>query len=413
MSESKRTLELWEIPFMQFGIISSHSFSSLSKVPIKRWDPLSNVPIILQDNGKHTVLSKFYGHYSYISPVRRKREFNIDKDNGDNDVFKAVLNGKPIKDNKGNLIGDGFGIIICNGNKKVDNPFSITPKRYINIKGKAITLINRYPAMARWIEDSILDYIINNLPSNSKLAYGVNLVTISREYYDSLKFEEIPDDVISAVFQSTTASISYVIEEANKKGIKSIPVSPFFNIGKPVGGSQSRFHSQVYIDLNEDGHGARLEMHLKAFEEMREHECRLCKSDHGGGSRLVLKTDFWTFFVTGSPLRNYHLRFYPNEHFERLDELDKKYFDDLAHNLKIIWSALNDIFANPNRNIILNMKPYGYEKSHFHLFGDILPYEFVGGAEMADDMRVARLLPENVAKDLRKIIQKKGIVSKS
>ncbi|MCK4281119.1 MAG: hypothetical protein KAX10_03310 [Candidatus Lokiarchaeota archaeon] len=413
MSESKRTLELWEIPFMQFGIISSHSFSSLSKVPIKRWDPLSNVPIILQDNGKHTVLSKFYGHYSYISPVRRKRESNIDKDNGDNDVFKAVLNGKPIKDNKGNLIGDGFGIIICNGNKKVDNPFSITPKRYINIKGKAITLINRYPAMARWIEDSILDYIVNNLPLNSKLAYGVNLVTISKEYYDSLKFEEIPDDVISEVFQSTTAGISYVIEEANKKGIKSIPVSPFFNIGKPVGGSQRRLHSQVYIDLNEDGHGARLEMHLKAFEEMREHECRLCKSDHGGGSRLVLKTNFWTFFVTGSPLRNYHLRFYPNEHLERLDELDKKCFNDLAHNLKIIWSALNDIFANPNRNIILNMKPYGYEKSHFHLFGDILPYEFVGGAEMADDMRVARLLPENVAKELRKIIHKKDLISKS
>jgi len=398
---------------MQFGIISSHSFSSLTKVPIKRWDPLSNVPIILQDNGQNIVLSKIYGHYSYISPVRKKRKFTIEKKNEGNDVFKAILGGKPLKDEEGHLISDGFGIIICNGTKKMDTPFSIIPKRYTNIQGKAITLINRYPAMARWIEANIYEYITNNLPSHSKLAYGVNLVTISKEYYDSMEFEKIPDDVISAVFQSMNVAINYVVEEANKKGIYSIPVSPFFNIGRIVGGSQSRFHSQVYIDLNEDGHGARLEMHLKAFEQMKKKKCHLCRSDHGGGARLVLKTNHWTFFVTGSPLRNYHLRFYPNVHIERLDELNIESFDDMAHGLKIIWQALNDMNVDRNRNIILNLKPYGYRKADFHLFGDIIPYEFVGGAEMADDMRVARMLPENIAKNLRKIIQKKYLFSNS
>jgi len=396
---------------MQFGIISSHSFSNLNEVPIKRWDPLSNAPITLQDNGYSVILSKIYGHYSYISPVRRKRKFNLNKDNGDMDAFKAIIEGKPLKNSEGDLIGDGFGLLICNGTKKMDNPFSIKPKRYSNIQSKALTFINRYPAMVRYVEENILEYIKNNLPPHSKVAYGVNLVTISREYYDSLEFEKIPDGAISAVFQSTAAAINYVIEEAKKKGIVNIPVSPFFNIGETVGGSQRRLHSQVYIDLNEDGHGARLEMHLKAFEQMKKKECHLCKSDHGGGSRMVLKTKSWTFFATGSPLRNYHLRFYPNDHLERLDELYKESYDDLAHSLKIIWGALNDLGVNRHRNIIINIKPFGYEKANFHFFGDILPYEFVGGAEMADDMRVARLLPERVAKNLRKIIQKQFLIS--
>ncbi len=397
---------------MQWGIISSHSFSNLKKVPIKRWDPLSNVPIEIQDNGYNIVLPKIYGHYSYISPVRGKRAFVVDQKLDGNDAFKAVFNAKPLYDEEGNLVGDGFGLIICDGSRKVDDPFSITPRRYHEIKAKAVTFINRYPAMARYVEQGIYDYIINSLPSNSKLAYGVNLVTVSKDYFDSLEFETIPDDVISAVFQSTQAGIKYVVEEANKKGIKNIPVSPFFNIGRSVGGSQRRLHSQVYVDLNEDGHGARIEMYLKAFEKMKNRECHLCTSEHGGGTRTVLKTKYWTFFATGSPVRNYHLRFNPNNHYERLDELSIKQFDDLAKSLKLIWSALNELDVNRHRNIIINTKPYGYEKANFHLFGDILPYEFVGGAEMADDMRVARLLPENVAESLKTIIQKRIIHSK-
>lgn len=376
-------------------------------MPIKRWDPLSNVPIIIQDNGLSIKLSKIYGHYSYISPVRGKRKFIIKDDGSDNDAFKAIVKGKPLYDLEGNVIGDGFGIIIFDGNRKCDTPFSITPKRYTNLQGKAITLINRYPAMCRYVDESIHEYIKENLPPHSRLAYGVNLVTVSRDYYNGLDFDTIPDDVISDVFQSTAIGIDYVIEEANKKGIENIPVSPFFNIGRSVGGSQRRLHSQVYIDLNEDGHGARIEMYLKAFEKMKDSGCHLCRSSHGGGSRIVLKTKFWTYFATGSPIRNYHLRFYPNVHQERISNLSKQSFNDLARSLKVIWAALNELGVNRERNIIINTKPFGYGKAYFHMFGDILPYEFVGGAEMADDMRVARLLPENVANSLRKIILKK------
>ena len=38
------------------------------------------------------------------------------------------------------------------------------------------------------------------------------------------------------------------------------------------------------------------------------------------------------------------------------------------------------------------------------MFGDIIPHEIIGGAEMADDMRVARKLPEDAADEIRKAI---------
>ncbi|MEJ2278730.1 MAG: hypothetical protein P8Y70_13430 [Candidatus Lokiarchaeota archaeon] len=41
-----------------------------------------------------------------------------------------------------------------------------------------------------------------------------------------------------------------------------------------------------------------------------------------------------------------------------------------------------------------------------HFFGDIIPHEIIGGAEMAEDMRVARKLPENTAKEIRDMIEK-------
>jgi hypothetical protein len=38
------------------------------------------------------------------------------------------------------------------------------------------------------------------------------------------------------------------------------------------------------------------------------------------------------------------------------------------------------------------------------MFGDIIPHEIIGGAEMADDMRVARKLPEDAAREIKEFI---------
>ncbi|MEJ2293852.1 MAG: hypothetical protein P8Y23_03715 [Candidatus Lokiarchaeota archaeon] len=39
------------------------------------------------------------------------------------------------------------------------------------------------------------------------------------------------------------------------------------------------------------------------------------------------------------------------------------------------------------------------------MFGDIIPHEIIGGAEMADDMRVARKLPHIAALEIRNSLE--------
>ena len=58
--------------FMEWGIINKENFSSVKDVPIKRWDPLSTVYITSKDFGYREERQRFYGHYSYLSPIRGK-----------------------------------------------------------------------------------------------------------------------------------------------------------------------------------------------------------------------------------------------------------------------------------------------------------------------------------------------------
>jgi len=127
-------------------------------------------------------------------------------------------------------------------------------------------------------------------------------------------------------------------------------------------------------------------------------------TSHGKTDRIIMKTDFWTFYTTGSPVRNYHIRFHPNEHLRRFSQLKINQIQELAKILKIVFQALDKIGIEKNRNILFNCCPYGYDEN-FHLFGDIIPHETIGGAEMAEDMRVARKLPHIAASEIRKSIE--------
>ena len=325
------------------------------------------------------------------------------------DAFVAETEGKPIFNEDGSILSDAYTIIITQDEERRDNPFSDKPHHIENLPDscKAITLINRYPTMVRVIEPDIKNDILENLPLNSKLATGINLVTISRHFYPALDFKQVPTDVLSAIFSSMKAAILYAIEEAIERDHYDITVNPFFNIGPQVGGSQPRIHSQVYMDLNGDGHGTRLDNYLNAFKEMGDN-CHLCASFHGNGSRIVLDSEYWTFFATGSPTRNYHLRFNPKEHIRRFTQLNSNQINDLAKCLKVIFKALDELKIDQNRNILFSCCPYGYD-ADFHLFGDIIPHEIIGGAEMADDMRVARKLPEEAAEEIRTIIKYRNL----
>ncbi len=402
---------------MEWGIIIKENFKNKTTydVPIKRWDPLSTVRIHTKDFGFRKEHSRYYGRYSYISPIRgeRPKGFKTDEDEKQflecskkvlgkyKDVFSSITEGNIVYDEWGNPLSDGFTMIITQDEIRRDNPFSESPHRIERIPDacKALTLINRYPSMARIIDSEIEENIVKNLPSHLKLSRGINLVTISRNFYPSLCFNLIPENVLAGIFLSMRAAILYCIEEAINRDYYDIPVMPFFNIGIKVGGSQPRIHSQVYIDLNMDGHGSRLEGYLEAFKEMGDN-CHLCKTTHGESDRIILETEFWIFYTTGSPVRNYHIRFHPNEHIRRFSQLKVNQIEDLAISLKMIFQALDDLGIDKNRNILFNSCPYGYD-ADFHMFADIIPHEVIGGAEMADDMRVARKLPHIAAKEIR------------
>lgn len=400
---------------MEWGIITKDTFKTTYELPIKRWDPLSIRTIRTKEFGLREERVRHYGHYAYLSPIRgqRPKGFDIVDKKSEYvdctkkildeviDVFTAVTEGKPIYDDEGKKIGDGFTIIITEDEKRRDSPFSDKPHRIERLSDscKAITLINRYPAMARIIDPEICDIVIDKLPSHLKLARGINLVCLSRKFYPSFCFNLIPEDVLAGIFLSMKAAILYSIQEAIERDYYDIPVSPFFNIGTKVGGSQPRIHGQVYIDLNMDGHGSRLEGYLEAFKEMGD-KCHLCETSHGKTDRIILKTTYWTFYTTGSPVRNYHIRFHPNEHLRRFSQLNINQIKDLAKCLKSIFIGLDNINIDKNRNILFNCCPYGYD-ADFHMFGDIIPHEIIGGAEMADDMRVARKLPHKTAAEIR------------
>ena len=412
--------KIFQPKFMEWGIINKANFKDIYDIPLKRWDPLSTVKISSEDFGFRKERERFYGHYSYISPIRGKRPKgfkNLEEEKRyydcskgilakHKDVFTSVIEGKPIYDDWGSKIGDGFTIIIAEDETRRDEPFLEVPHQIEKIPetSKALTLINRYPSMARVVDGEIEEYIKKNLPSQLKLSKGINLVTISRNFYPSLCFNLIPADVLAGIFLSMKAAILYSIEEAINKDYYDIPVMPFFNIGTKVGGSQPRIHGQVYIDLNMDGHGSRLERYLEAFKEMRDN-CHLCQTTHGDTDRIIINTEYWTFYTTGSPVRNYHIRFHPTEHLRRFSQLKVNQLNDLASSLKIIFQALDDIKIERNRNILFNSCPYGYD-ADFHLFADIIPHEIIGGAEMSDDMRVARKLPHIAAKEIRDSIEK-------
>ncbi len=405
---------------MEFGIINKENFKDIYEIPLKRWDPLSTVKIKSESFGLRKERTRFYGHYSYISPIRgtRPKGFKSDEEEKQfydcskkvmvkyRDVFSSVIEGKVVHDDWGMPIGDGNTVIITQDEIRRDDPFSETIHRIDKIPDtcKAVTLINRYPSMARVVDKEIEEDIKKKLPIHLKLSKGINLVTVSRNFYPSLCFNLIPEEVLAGIFLSMRAAILYCIEESINQDYYDIPVMPFFNIGTKVGGSQPRLHSQVYIDLNMDGHGSRLEGYLEAFKEMGD-DCHLCQTTHGGTDRIILETKYWTFYNTGSPVRNYHIRFHPTEHLRRFAQLKVNQIEDLAKSLKIIFQALDDLGIDKNRNILLNGCPYGYD-ADFHMFADIIPHETIGGAEMAEDMRVARKLPHIAAKEIKNSLEK-------
>ena len=70
-----------------------------------------------------------------------------------------------------------------------------------------------------------------------------------------------------------------------------------------------------------------------------------------------------------------------------------------------MFQAFNNIIIEKNWSNLFNCHSYGYD-SNLYSFVDIIPYEIIGGAEIINDMRVARNLPHIATKDIRESLEK-------
>ena len=369
-----------QIPYMHWGIINRHNYSPEEPIPLKRWDPLASAPIELYDEaeGRVVELSRMRGHFSYVSVVRGARPAG-------GDPFREIE------------LGNDFAIPVTDGEIRRDNPFSSAPRRW-RLEGRASTIINRFPAMARVIEEDLLPELERRASAlGGRVARGVCLVTFPRDYIFTL--EAAKPSTVAEILASLKEAIRYTWEEAEARGFKLIPTYTFFNLGRAAGGSLPRLHAQTYIDLTQDGHGRTMEMVLISFLRQKDKgRCLLCESDHGG--RFIYENDHFVLWATGSPRRNYHLRFSPKRHVEDITQLGREELLSLGELLVRVSIALSAEGVDPNRNILIYQRPRGYG-SYFHIFGEIVPFEPLGGMELLDDSRVCRLSPETVASRLR------------
>ncbi len=400
--QGKPILPYENIPFMHWGIINKYNFDpeKIKFVPRKRWDPLTSVEIKLfnEISREFIPIGKRKGHFSYISPVRGLRPTSIKNERKKSvDVFKNIIEGKD------------YAIFVSTEEKILDSPFSIHPIMKEVQKTRSIAIINRFPAMVRYIDEEIEPIIRQKVEKDpfTRIAFGINLVVFPVKYSENLS--DIGFQDLVTLIKALNNAILYSVNEAKKRKITLIPVYPFFNIGYFAGGSQPRLHAQVYIDLNTDGHGAFMESILQSFEEQRKKGvCHLCTSRHN--DRIVYENNTWIVWATSSPRRNFHLRLATKRHVERITDLDNSEIEGLADALIITSKALDSVGISIDRNIIFYTNPYGYN-SYFHLFVDILPFERLGGIELLDSARVARYSPRDVAEELRKTIRQ-NIITK-
>ncbi|MBU0530168.1 MAG: hypothetical protein ABIH52_04135 [Candidatus Aenigmatarchaeota archaeon] len=366
-----------EVPFMNWGMVTETNYDGRwEEIPIKRYDPLFSHPIRLNGNP----IDKMTGRFSYTSPVRATRPSG-----SSDDVFGPIVRGEE-KD-------ESYVIVVVGDGKNLNSAFSLEPIIGSYETYSAISFLNRYPAMLRHIDTQVEKDVISRLDAHSKIARGMNFVTTTTNRYDNIS--DMPQKELEELLKSMSHSISHAVAEVNERGIQYIPIYPFFNLGPKVGGTVKQVHAQTYLDLNNDGHGSTAEFMLTAFTD----GCRVCESEHDG--RLIYQNKGFDVWVSASPRRDHHIRFAPREHVRKLTDFDG--FEDYAEVILASNRALDQLGVEEDRNIEIYTCPDGYD-SKFHWFGEILPWQRVGGFERLDNTQVVRKSPNEAANELKKAI---------
>jgi len=184
--EKPSVLPYEDIPFMHLGIINRHNFNwdMLPFVPKKRWDPLTTKLIPLKSKGQKARTNfKYVGHFSYISPIRGLRPKPKERKPGEVvNIFKPII------------AGEDYAIFITLDEERYENSFSTRPSLKKVSERKAVTIINRFPSMVRMLEEDLVSEIRAKVEDDyTKIAFGINLVTLPVRYFESISDARIED----------------------------------------------------------------------------------------------------------------------------------------------------------------------------------------------------------------------------
>ncbi len=190
------------------------------------------------------------------------------------------------------------------------------------------------------------------------------------------------------------------------KNIKSINI--FHNHGESAGGSINYPHSQI-IALPIISSSVERELiaserymqknQINVFDIMREYEMQAKK-------RIVYQNEDYVLYCPFASRKAFFMRILPkktNAYFERITDLEKL---SLADILREAINVLNKGLNFPDYNFYIHTSPCdGREYKHYSYFLDIYPRtQTYAGFEMATDVDVIPISPEDSASFLRKFI---------
>jgi len=382
---------------MEWGIIKDNT-----NLPEKRWDPLLTY---LDPENNQT-----FGFFSYINPSRGTRHMEYDhktppsRDKASCRVLCPIIKGED-------------PAIPVYTDQEENDPFSdIFPIKRKYEHYDAITIVNKFPVFGR---------VDVRKSFRNSYSSGVCLVPLPTQHFERL--ENTPNDLLTKLLWNTRDALQYTTKCAQRRGFQQIIPYIFFNIGKKTGGSLKHLHAQIYLDTTMDPSPQRLGLHTLIRLHVQENyhaqnaRCLICDmvaktlDTYLGeklnlAERLIIENEAWLVLSAFAPARNGHIRIFPKRHHARLTDLTNKELVELAEILRIINRSLNEIGIERDRTTVLFQKPHSGVQTRsevpFHLYIDILPFNYIGGIELSGDcLKVIDLAPETLAGVLKEHIK--------
>ncbi|MFQ6125464.1 MAG: HIT domain-containing protein [Candidatus Heimdallarchaeota archaeon] len=388
-----RTLRTNAIRQMEWGIIKDNT-----NLPTKRWDPLLTY-LDLENEQK-------LGFFSYVNPSRGARYMEYDHRTPPSHDKASCQVLCPI------IKGEDPAIPVYTDQEEYD-PFSdVFPISRNYEHYDAITIVNKFPVFGR------VD--VRKSVKNSYLS-GVCLVPLPTQHLEQL--EDTPHDILTKLLWNTRDALQYTEKCAQLRGFKQIIPYVFFNIGEKTGGSLKHLHAQIYLDTTKNpspqnlGFHTLIRLHVQETYYTQYTRCLVCDlvtktldvylgEKLNLKERIIIENEAWLVLSAYAPARNGHIRIFPKKHKARLTDLNNKELAELAKIFRTINSRLNKIGVERDRTTVFFQKPYKciqtLMKAPFHLYIDVLPFNYIGGIELSGDcLKVIELAPETLAGALK------------